>query len=348
MTVTKKILTWFDQHGRKNLPWQHDKTPYRVWVSEIMLQQTQVSTVIAYFQRFMSHFPTIETLANADEDTVLHLWTGLGYYSRARNLHRTAKIVCQQFHGQFPDDLDTLKSLPGIGLSTAGAILAIAFEKQAAILDGNVKRVLCRIYGIQQWPGEKEIVNQLWALAGKLTPKKRVADYTQAIMDLGATLCTRGTPRCPDCPLLDNCLARQLGIEKKLPSSKPRKTLSTRQAFLLILQNNQHVLLEKRPAPGIWGGLWSLPELTHRLTKKEIRLHCQQRFHIHLSEVHFGKPFCHSFSHFHLTITPVLAAFNSTRHKIMDNPLQLWYNLQHPPSVGLPQPIKKLLGTLTT
>src|SRR3990167_8286209 len=194
------LCQWFDTHGRKNLPWQKNKTPYRVWLSEIMLQQTQVSTAIPYFQRFLTRFPTIKSLANASEDEVLHLWTGLGYYSRARNLYHAAKLVVEKHHGKFPDQLEELEKLPGIGRSTAGAILSIAFEKKATILDGNVKRVLTRLYGITEWVGEKKIIEALWKLAEKYTPAFRCADYTQAIMDLGATLCIRGKPACEKCP----------------------------------------------------------------------------------------------------------------------------------------------------
>src|SRR5579872_382769 len=263
----KKILTWFDQHGRKTLPWQIDKTPYRVWVSEVMLQQTQVNTVIPYFERFMQRFPTIETLANATEDEILHLWTGLGYYSRARNLHRSAKKMAGKI---FPATLDDLQTLPGIGRSTAGAILAIAFQKKAAILDGNVKRVLTRFCGITEGLSEKFTLEKLWKTAESLTPEKRIADYTQAMMDLGATICIRGKPHCEICPLEKKCIAHKLGIEKNLPIAKLKKTLPVKQATFFILQHQQEFFLQKRPPVGIWGGLWSLPEFTGFLAEKDI------------------------------------------------------------------------------
>ena len=235
-----QILSWFDQHGRKTLPWQLNKTPYRVWVSEIMLQQTQVSTVIPYFQRFMERFPDVASLAAATEDEVLHLWTGLGYYSRARNLHRTAKIVMEMHQGVFPDELEALEKLAGIGRSTAGAIRPLAFEKKAAILDGNVKRVLTRLHGITEWPGENKVAAQLWSLAEKYSPEQRIADYTQAMMDIGATLCVRGTPRCGDCPFQKFCVAYQQGIAKDLPKKKPSAKIPVRQATLLVfLKNDQ-------------------------------------------------------------------------------------------------------------
>lgn len=343
----KIILTWFDQHGRKSLPWQQDKTPYRVWVSEIMLQQTQVTTVIPYFQRFLARFPDIESLAFAREDEVLHLWTGLGYYTRARNLHRTAKSITENFQGKFPADLDELQSLPGIGRSTAGAIFAIAFQQRAAILDGNVKRVLTRLHAIKEWSGKKDISEKLWELAEKLTPKLRVADYTQAMMDIGATVCTRGKPYCEVCPFSKICLAHQLGIEKTLPQSKPKKILNVRQATLLILQNNQHVLLEKRPPLGIWGGLWSLPEIMEFLDEDAIQTICRQRFKIQTKQVILGKPFRHTFSHFHLDILPAVITMAVRPRKIMDSEQRIWYNLQQSTAVGLPAPVKKLLRDLS-
>lgn len=349
-TIPKKfqhaILTWFDQSGRKDLPWQKDKTAYRVWISEIMLQQTQVSTVLGYFQRFIDRFPDIASLAFAKEDDVLHLWTGLGYYSRARNLHKAAKIIVENYRGIFPANLEELQKLPGIGRSTAGAILAIAFQQQAAILDGNVKRVLTRVHGITEWPGEKKTTEQLWNIAEHLTPAKRVADYTQAMMDLGATVCIRGKPHCTTCPLQNQCKARELGIEKTIPRSKPKKMLPVRQATLLILQNNQVVLLEKRPAPGIWGGLWSLPEISGAHSEENIRLACLQRFKLRVKKIQLGTPFRHTFSHFHLDITPALITLKTIPTKIMDDKQQIWYKLADSQAIGLPAPIKKILRSM--
>jgi A/G-specific adenine glycosylase len=343
----QQLLNWFDQFGRKDLPWQQDKTPYRVWVSEIMLQQTQVNTVIAYFDRFMTHFPTIEELANANEDSVLHLWTGLGYYNRARNLQKAAKMIIREYDGQFPDQLDTLQKLPGIGRSTAGAILSIAFNKPAAILDGNVKRVLTRVHGITEWPGTPRVTEQLWSIAEKYKPTQRIADYTQAIMDLGATLCIRGKPRCPECPFQESCIAHSQGIEKTLPYSKPHKTLPVREVTLLILQKNTHsVLLEKRPPVGVWASLWSLPEINGISSFKEIKKICHQRFQLEIEKVQIGTSFRHTFSHFHLDIVPALITVTAKNSLLMENEQQIWYDLKNSQTVGLPAPIKALLNNL--
>lgn len=337
------ILTWFDQHGRKTLPWQQNKTPYRVWVSEIMLQQTQVGTVVPYFGRFMERFPDVAALAFAKEDEVLHLWTGLGYYNRARNLQRTAKMIVENYAGEFPADLEELQKLPGIGRSTAGAIFSIAFEKRAAILDGNVKRVLTRFLGIQEWPGEKKVLENLWDAAEKFTPTQRVADYTQAMMDLGATVCTRGKPNCSVCPLQKNCRAHQLNIEKEIPRSKPKKILPVREVFLLILRNKfENILLEKRPPTGIWSGLWSLPELLSA-SKKEIKQFCLQRFGCEIKNISHGEKFRHTFSHFHLDISPLNIEIKKMNHRVMDDGKQIWYDLKNPQAIGLPAPVKMLL-----
>ncbi len=339
----KKLLAWFDKHGRKTLPWQQNKTPYRVWVSEVMLQQTQVSTVIAYFERFMQHFPTVESLAKAPEDAVLHLWTGLGYYSRARNLHRSAKKIVDEFAGVFPDTLDDLQQLPGIGRSTAGAILAIAFHEKATILDGNVKRVLTRFLGITEWPGEKLSLEKLWRTAESLTPEKRIADYTQAMMDLGAMICVRGKPLCAMCPLEKNCIARTAGIEKNLPQSKPKKRIPVKQATLLILQYKQTIFLQKRPALGIWGGLWSLPELTGFAANEMITIYCAEHFKLRLQQMKTGEIFRHTFTHYHLDILPVFIALQTKPIKMKENDQQIWYNRHASPMVGLPAPVKKIL-----
>jgi len=342
----KKILDWFDHFGRKNLPWQFDKTAYRVWVSEIMLQQTQASTVIPYFERFMKRFPTMHALSSSIQDEILHLWTGLGYYSRARNLHRSAQLTMQHFKGELPNTLDELLTLPGIGRSTAGAILAIAFKQKAAILDGNVKRVLTRVFGITDWPGEKKVSDTLWNIAESLTPENRVEDYTQAIMDIGATVCIRGKPQCEVCPLTTLCAARKLGIEKTLPHPKPKKKLPIRQATFLVLRHEKSVLLKKRPPTGIWGGLWSLPELPDFLSHDAIHNYCQQHFKLSPQQVEMGQPFRHTFSHFHLDMLPVFVTVIKKPTKIMEDDQQIWYNLSKSQAVGLPAPVKKLLRNL--
>lgn len=339
----KKILAWFDLYGRKTLPWQQNKTPYRVWISEIMLQQTQVSTVLAYFERFMQRFPTIELLAHASEDEVLHLWTGLGYYSRARNLHRSAKKIVEEFAGVFPATLEDLQKLPGIGRSTAGAILALAFQQKATILDGNVKRVLTRFLGITEWPGEKSVLEKLWKKAESLTPENRIADYTQAMMDLGATICIRGKPLCQKCPLEKNCIAHKLGIEKKLPQSKPKKVLPVRQASFFILQHQQEIILQKRPAAGIWGGLWSVPEFSGFIAENAIANYCDQQFKLKPQSIKIGKIFRHTFSHFHLDILPIYIGIKTKPLRIFESEQQIWYNLSTSQAIGLPAPIKKIL-----
>jgi A/G-specific adenine glycosylase len=339
-----RILNWFDHHGRKTLPWQFDKTAYRVWISEIMLQQTQVNTVIPYFERFLTTFPDLETLAHASEDAVLHQWTGLGYYSRARHLHRSAKIILQQYAGNFPRDLTALQLLPGIGRSTAGAILAIAFEKKAAILDGNVKRLLTRLHGIAAWPGEKKIAEKLWLLAEKYTPSTRIGDYTQAMMDIGATLCTRSKPQCETCPLKKYCIAYQKNLTTILPVKKPAKTMPVRTTAFLILKKNPYtIFLEKRATLGIWGGLWSLPEMSGPTSTTAIKSHCKKQFRCNVKQIKYGESFRHTFSHFHLDILPVIVTLNVTRVKTMEAEQQIWYNLKNPQPIGLPAPVKKIL-----
>ncbi|MEM1081816.1 MAG: A/G-specific adenine glycosylase, partial [Pseudomonadota bacterium] len=257
----ERLLAWWDVHGRRDLPWQQQRTPYRVWVSEIMLQQTRVETATAYYQRFMQRLPRLEHLANAELDDVLSLWSGLGYYARARNLHKTAIIVRDQYQGEFPDDLEQLEALPGIGRSTAAAIRAQAFGRRAAILDGNVKRVMARHAAIDGWPGQSRVAKQLWAESELRTPEQRPADYTQAIMDLGATLCSRSSPDCTQCPVQQDCKAHLQQRQHELPAPKPRKTVPLKtQVFDLLRNHNGHILMQRRPPSGIWGGLWCLPE----------------------------------------------------------------------------------------
>ncbi|MCR8923027.1 A/G-specific adenine glycosylase [Dasania sp. GY-MA-18] len=337
------VLKWFDQHGRKDLPWQHNITPYRVWVSEIMLQQTQVATVIPYFERFMAQLPTVQDLAQASEDEVLHLWTGLGYYSRARNLHKSAQIVCNELRGEFPSDVASLCELPGIGRSTAGAISAIAFGQVAAILDGNVKRVLARCYAIAGWPGKGDVLKALWHQAEALKPTKRIADYTQAMMDLGATLCTRSKPQCERCPLQQHCLAYAQQNQADYPGKKPKKALPVKATCMLILENEQgELLLEKRPNSGIWGGLWIFPQLE---TPQHIDQHLADEKLITLDKQQQWPSYRHTFSHYHLDITPVHIKVRAHSQQVAERQ-QLWYNRAQPANVGLAAPIKKLLAQL--
>ena len=337
------LLAWFDRHGRHDLPWQQPRSLYRVWVSEIMLQQTQVSTVIPYFERFMQRFPDIRSLADAEQDEVLHLWTGLGYYARARNLHKAARLIRDQHQGQFPEDFDAVVALPGIGQSTAGAILAQALDQRHAILDGNVKRVLTRYHAIAGWPGTRAVENQLWQLAEAATPQKRLADYTQAIMDLGATVCSR-TPDCANCPLMNACQAYANGNPRDYPTPRPRKALPVRETRMLILRNGSGLLLlEQRPPTGIWGGLWSLPECPIDRDPSEF---CQINLGLELHETETGPSLRHTFSHFHLDISTLLARVSPVSRAIMEGRTQVWYNSRRPDARGLPAPVKTLLEDL--
>ncbi len=334
----QRILAWFDQKGRKDLPWQQDISPYRVWLSETMLQQTQVTTVIPYFNAFIEQFPTLESLAQAPVDEVLHRWSGLGYYARARNLHKTAQLIAGQ--GYFPDTLAELNALPGIGLSTAGAILSIAFQKSHPILDGNVKRVLARFKAVSGWPGTSVVNKQLWAISTQLTPIDRVADYTQAMMDLGATVCTRSKPKCADCPLEKHCLAKSTETVSLLPTRKPSKILPVKQlVFLLLSNNNKQTLLEKRPPTGIWGGLWSLPEFDSIESAHNWCL-TNNRPVIDSETLATRR---HTFSHYHLDYTPVLIQTDNLINFVMEANQTVWYNAKQINLLGLPAPIKLLL-----
>lgn len=335
----QRLLAWFDIHGRKDLPWQQDINPYRVWVSEIMLQQTQVASVIGYFNRFVARFPTVQSLAEAELDEVLQLWAGLGYYARARNLHKTAQIVAGN-GDEFPQTVENLSALPGIGRSTAGAILSIACGQSQPILDGNVKRVLTRFRAIRGWPGDNKVAAQLWAISTQYTPQQRTGNYTQAMMDLGATLCTRSKPNCQICPIADGCQARQLGLVNQLPEPKPRKALPIKQLYFLLLQDNQQrVLLERRPPTGIWGGLWSLPEFDDVV---QLQHWCSQNNYI-LTDTQTLPSQRHSFSHYHLEYTPLLASVENPINYVMEADRAVWYKTNEIHSLGLPAPIKRLL-----
>ena len=338
-----QLLKWFDQHGRKDLPWQQSKTPYRVWVSEIMLQQTQVKTVIPYYLRFMQRFADVNTLAQAPQDDVLHLWTGLGYYARARNLHKTAQIIHHEYAGQFPCSQDTLQSLPGIGRSTAGAILSLANGQHQPILDGNVKRILARHFQIEGWTGQAKTQKILWTLAEKITPKKRCDDFNQALMDLGSSLCSRTRPQCLQCPLANTCQAYNNQLTTEYPTPKPKKSKPVKSSFLLMLtDNNNELLLEKRPEQGIWGSLWSFPQCE---TADEIEQWLDKHHYVKNDKIHFYPEFRHTFSHYHLQITPVQIAVKKS-NRIMDEQHFLWYNLHKPLKLGMPAPITMLISQL--
>jgi A/G-specific adenine glycosylase len=341
---TEKLLTWFDQYGRHDLPWQHAITPYRVWVSEIMLQQTQVKTVIPYFERFMQSFPNLQVLASASQDEVLGHWAGLGYYARGRNLHKAAVMIRNEFEGEFPATFDEILSLPGIGRSTAGAILSISLGQRQAILDGNVKRVLSRYLALEGWPGEKNNEQKLWSVADLLTPDLRFNDYTQAIMDLGATLCTRSKPQCGRCPVAESCEARQQDRVTEFPFSKPKKIKPIKKSYFLILENQQgQVLLQQRPQKGIWGGLWSFPEYSCLQSCQTDVKRAETETESAQSLVEW-EVFRHTFSHYHLDIHPVMY------QGVSENSMQFegeWVHKQQlcqaEVSFGVPAPISKIM-----
>ncbi len=389
------VIDWFETHGRHDLPWQAHPSPYGVWVSEIMLQQTRVGTVIPYFQRFMARFPDVAALAAAEIDQVLHLWTGLGYYARARNLHKAARTIVEKHGGRFPDTVEELERLSGIGRSTAGAILTLAHGRPAPILDGNVKRVLARCFAVAGYPGSGKTRSELWALAERLLPcqsdesragsaRNRIAAYTQGMMDLGATLCNRANPDCPQCPLQHRCLARRRGETDRYPGKKPPRKLPVRSVTMFILQDSEgRVLLEKRPPNGVWGSLYSLPqvETSERMVEESgnVGENVGAR---HASPVHAGnrnaarathasplhsklpagltelqfenqppielEPFRHGFTHFQLDITPVRYFVARTVPTVADSGRWLWYSIADPAEVGLAAPVRKLLATLAS
>ena len=345
---SKKLLNWYKQHGRKNLPWQLNRNAYTVWVSEIMLQQTQVKTVIPYYEKFMQRFTDVNALANAHEDDVLHHWSGLGYYARARNLHKAAQQVRDEHAGAFPLTFDDVLALPGVGRSTAGAILAQAEGQRHAILDGNVKRVLARFHAIHGWTGQKKIQDQLWVFAEQHTPKKQLADYTQAIMDLGATLCKRSRPDCEVCPLSDGCEAYATEQVALLPTPKPKKALPVKTVRMLMLRNHERqILLEKRPPTGIWGGLWSLPEMP---VAESVANWCSTYYQLDIKASKELPVVRHTFSHFHLDITPCIVNVNNPDQSVMEAQRRVWYkaceNDRQQPSLGLAAPVINLLNRL--
>ena len=335
---SEKLLRWFDASGRKDLPWQTNKTAYRVWISEIMLQQTQVKTALPFFEKFTARFDTVADLAKAPIDEVLHLWSGLGYYARARNLHKTAKIVTNKFGGSFPTNIAELESLPGIGRSTAGAIIALSMGKKATILDGNVKRVLSRLFGLTAWPGAKKQESALWELAQKFTPDSRISDYTQAIMDFGATLCTRAKPNCLGCPFKNDCKALSQDIVEKCPGSKPKKKLPVKQKSMILICCSTGFLLEKRKPDGLWGGLWTFPEcdpedLETKLTEMQLN---QKQYEL-------PPTYRHTFSHFHLDITPVKIKTEETKIENKANTMYRWVAAKGLAKIGIPRATENLM-----
>lgn len=329
---SSSVIQWFYQHGRKHLPWQQSPTPYHVWVSEIMLQQTQVATVMGYYERFIKRFPDVFALSNATQDEVLEYWAGLGYYARGRNLHKAAQMVGEQFNGRFPDTVEGLVALPGIGRSTAGAIVSLGYHKPAVILDGNVKRVLARVHAIPTWPDERQTLKSLWVLAESLTPKKEIQAYNQAMMDLGAMVCTRSKPNCMQCPLTSYCKAYQQNQTDKFPVSKPKKSVPERSGEMFIVQReDEAILLFQRESPGIWGGLWCLPEKSH----------LPDGLIVQESEP-YGRS-THTFTHYrwHVDVTVL-----RVEDLVLNHPGYLWYTGEAQ-AIGLAAIVKKLLPTLS-
>ncbi len=336
-----QVLDWYQKYGRKTLPWQLEKTPYKVWLSEVMLQQTQVATVIPYFERFMERFPTVTNLANAPLDEVLHLWTGLGYYARARNLHKAAQMVANLHMGVFPETFEEVAALPGVGRSTAGAILSLSLGKHFPILDGNVKRVLARCYAIGGWPGKKDVEKKLWDISEQVTPAQGVSQFNQAMMDLGAMVCTRSKPKCELCPVNNICVAYANNSWASYPGKKPKVTIPERTGYLLMMQHQDSVLLAQRPPVGLWGGLYCFPQFE---TENELRDWLAQH-QIPADNLTQLTAFRHTFSHFHLDIVPMWLPVPSFSG-CMDEGTALWYNLAQPPSVGLAAPVERLLQQL--
>ena len=339
----ERLLAWHAKHGRHDLPWQHPRAPYRVWLSEIMLQQTQVSTVIPYFERFLQRFPDVTTLAAAPADDVLALWAGLGYYARARNLHRCAQVIVERHGGEFPRDIEAMEALPGIGRSTAGAILSQAFGDRHPILDGNVRRVLARHAAIDGFPGESVVQKKLWALSESLLPQTRMADYTQAIMDLGASVCSTRKPACTICPVREDCGARLQGRVSELPGAKPKpkRARVQRQSQLLLIENAAgELLLERRPPAGIWGGLWCPPIAE---AGEDWRQVCLDRYALRIREHRALPPLHHAFTHFDLELRPLqLQAEAMPAGALHESRETAWIKMADI-TQGLPAPVRKLL-----
>jgi A/G-specific adenine glycosylase len=338
-TFASALVAWQRTHGRRGLPWQQTRDPYRVWLSEIMLQQTQVAAVIPFYERFLVRFPDLAALAGATEEEVLELWSGLGYYARGRNLLRAAKQVAGQ--GGFPDSAEKIALLPGVGRSTAAAIAAFCYGERAAILDGNVKRVLARRFGIEGWPGERSVEAQLWTLADKLVPAKEVQTYTQALMDLGATVCLKVKPHCDACPVRRPCVARKGGTIESIPASRPKTELPRRAATWLILRQHGQVLLEKRPSAGLWGGLWTFPVLE----QLDAAGYCRRSFGCEISAPKKLATLEHGFTHFRLSIQPLLCEVARASARAQ-SPGRLWIDLHAARGAAIPVPVRKLIERL--
>jgi A/G-specific adenine glycosylase len=336
------LLRWAQQQGRKDLPWQRDPSPYSIWLSEIMLQQTQVATVIPYFERFIIQLPTLEDLAHAPLDQVLHLWSGLGYYARARNLHRAAQTILSQYQGRLPNNLSELTALPGIGRSTAGAILSLAFGMPYPILDGNVKRILTRYYAIEGSPVDSRVAQQLWAKSGQITPKQQAGPFNQAMMDLGSLICTHQQPRCQDCPLQSGCQAYTTQRWQEYPGKQPKAPRPEKMEWFVIIQYQQEIWMVQRPRRDLWGGLFCFPQFSsHQTALQWLR---QQPFSTNVQPLPVAQ---HSFTHFQLIIHPLHLVLTQ-RPRGVEYSAGIWYHLAHPPKVGVPAPIQRLLHAVAT
>ncbi|RMH22014.1 MAG: A/G-specific adenine glycosylase [Gammaproteobacteria bacterium] len=336
---SRRIIRWQKNHGRNNLPWQVTDDAYPIWISEIMLQQTQVQTVIPYFQRFISRFPNVAQLANASEDEVLACWSGLGYYARGRHLRHAARLIMERHQGRIPNRLDDLMNLPGIGRTTAAAILSQAFGQRQTILDGNVKRVLCRFHALEGWPGSRTVEQRLWKLAEQHLPENEMRTYTQGLMDLGAMICLRKNPLCESCAISENCKAHLSGTTSRYPSARPARIRPQKSSHVLILTNSEnHILLQKRPSSGIWGGLWSLPQI--ETDASDINHYAGIKY----EALACTPPVRHQFTHFQLTLYPILARTRS-RGKSVEPGFHAWYNQDEIHNIGMPAPIAKLLGS---
>ncbi len=341
-TFAGRLIRWQVRHGRHDLPWQRTRDPYRIWLSEVMLQQTQVATVIPYYRRFLARFPDVRSLACAQLDDVLALWSGLGYYSRARNLHAAAQTVVESHGGRFPRTREMLASLPGVGRSTAAAIAVFTSGKREAILDGNVKRVLARHFAVRGYPGERQVEKRLWTLAETQLPARDIERYTQALMDLGASVCTRARPACANCPLRMSCEARSRGNVEAYPRPRPRKPLPLRKTAMLLLLREGEVLLEKRPPAGLWGGLWCLPEIPPGADPGD---YCRRRLGAKLASAEHLPLLRHGFTHFTLNITPVVCLV-ATASPCASEPGQVWLPLEEAAQAAVPAPVRKLLNSL--
>ncbi|HWQ38610.1 MAG TPA: A/G-specific adenine glycosylase [Burkholderiales bacterium] len=335
----ERIIEWQRRAGRHDLPWQRGRDAYRIWLSEIMLQQTQVAAVVPYFERFAARFPDVASLARAAEDAVLQMWSGLGYYARARNLHRAARLIMERHGGRFPHRFEDIAALPGVGRSTAGAIAVFAFGQRHPILDGNVKRVFARYFGIDGYPGEAAVARQLWARAQAALPQANVDAYIQGLMDLGATVCTRARPRCADCPLAPECVAHREARVDSVPAPRPRRVLPQRAVRMLVLRRAPEVLLERRPASGVWGALWCFPELAEALDADET---AWERFGARIGRWRMLPPVNHAFTHFRLEIRALLGDVTTVEPRAQ-SPGFVWLSVDRALGAAIPSPVRAIL-----